>query len=155
MTTARLPPQLSMSSNGDIGIVPNSLTPINFAPYGGSLFMCAGSTTPWQSHLGGEESNGVNARDFAGAFSAQLTTTVTASVGFNTINRNTFAHAMRYWGIYPNNMTDAAIVQYFDPYMCVRFCGCARERVRCVVCALTRGCCFAPRAGMATSTRSR
>jgi hypothetical protein len=111
--------QLNVASNGALSVKPGSLTPISFAPYGGQLFMCAGSTTPWQSHLGGEESWGVDARDFAGTFSALLSTTVSSSVGYNTINMNNFAHPMRYFGVYPAQLTSASVVQYFDPYMCV------------------------------------
>jgi hypothetical protein len=48
--------QLTTAANGALSITPGTLTPVSFAPYGGSLFMCAGTTSPWQSHLGGEES---------------------------------------------------------------------------------------------------
>jgi hypothetical protein len=111
--------QLSLSANGDMGIVPGSLTPINFAAYGGVLSLCAGQTSPWMSHLGGEESVGVNGRDFAGTFASQLSTTITSANGFNTVSLSTFAHAMRYFGVYPAALTSASVVQNFDPYMCV------------------------------------
>jgi hypothetical protein len=112
--------QLSIAANGDMGIVPGSLTPIDFSAWGGQLFMCAGQTTPWQSHLAGEESWGVHARDYAGTFASQLSTGITSAVGFNTLSLDTFAMAMRYFGVYPAQMTAAAVTQYFDPYMCVQ-----------------------------------
>ena len=109
--------QLTTAANGALSITPGTLTPVSFAPYGGSLFMCAGSTSPWQSHLGGEESTGVNARDFAGTFNALLTTGITSAVGYNTVSLDTFSHSMRYFGIYPNALTAANVVANFDPYM--------------------------------------
>ena len=111
--------QLALSSNGDMSIVPGSLAPVSLAPYGGQLFMCAGSTTPWQSHLGGEESVGANGRDFAGTFATQLSSNITTAVGYNTLQLDQFAYVMRFFNVYPNNVSPSTVTQFFDPYMCV------------------------------------
>lgn len=107
--------QLSMSASGDLTVTPGSLTPIDFSPYGGLANTCAGSTTPWQCHLGGEESIVVNSRDFAGTFfpgQANIT-------GFNTVSLTGLAPMMRHFGVYPATLTNAAVVNNLNPYMCV------------------------------------
>jgi hypothetical protein len=103
--------QLSVSVSGDLGIVPGTLTPIDFSAYGGLVSPCAGSTTPWQSHLGSEESVGIDARDFAGTF---FPGTVT---NYNTVSLSTASMFMRYFGIYPAQLTAANLIANFDPYM--------------------------------------
>ena len=102
---------IAMSNNGDLSVLPGSLTAINWAPYGGLLSPCAGSTTPWQSHLGSEESTGViDARDFAGYFYGTVP-------NYKSVSLTSFAGFMRYFGVYPAQLTNAAVIANYDPYM--------------------------------------
>ena len=122
--------QVVQNANGVLTPKPNTLVPVDFSAYGGLLNPCAGSTTPWQSHIGGEESILVNARDFeATYFSA--TTSVGGSntyntVGFNSLTANSaslsynqmqLATMVRYFGEYPATVTANDIATYIDPYM--------------------------------------
>ena len=38
-------------------LTPTSIAPVDWSAYGGLLFACAGSTTPWGTHLGAEETD--------------------------------------------------------------------------------------------------
>lgn len=109
-------------TTGVLSAKPNTMVPINWSAYGGILATCAGSTTPWQSHLGSEESYMQDGRDWAGTMFG----TVTAAQGFNTIalglseSLNSFTSVtsqMRYFGIYPNQMTTANVIANINPYM--------------------------------------
>jgi hypothetical protein len=125
--------QINVASNGDLSVQPGSLTAIDFSASGGLVSPCAGSVTPWMTHLGSEElwglGNAADGRDFAGNFLG-----VTTLNGFNTISitntasTNTLANClnqfypcflqgfMRYFGVYPNTLTTATVQQYLQPY---------------------------------------
>jgi secreted PhoX family phosphatase len=108
--------QLNMAANGELSVTPGSLTAIDWSASGGILNPCAGSTTPWQSHLGSEESVGLDGRDFAGTFLG-----VTSLSGYNTVSINSTSTSgvpviMRYFGVYPNTLTPAVVVQNLQPY---------------------------------------
>ena len=103
---------LTLSTSGDLSVKPGTLKPINWAPYGGLLSPCAGSTTPWQSHLGSEESTGIDARDFAAFF--YQTVPYAKSLSLSTFASSGF---MRYWGVYPSTLTNATVLANYDPYM--------------------------------------
>ena len=62
----------------------------------------------------------MNARDFSGTFATALGSTLTSAVGFNTVTLNSAAMLMRYFGVYPAQVTAANVVASIDPYMCVR-----------------------------------
>jgi hypothetical protein len=102
---------LTLSTSNDLAVTPGTLKPINWAPYGGLVSPCAGSTTPWQSHLGSEESTGVvDARDFAAYFYQTVSYA-------KSISLSNFAGFMRYFGVYPAQLTNATVLANYDPYM--------------------------------------
>lgn len=101
---------LTLSSSNDLAVTPGTLKPINWAPYGGLLSPCAGSTTPWQSHLGSEESTGIDARDFAAYFYQTVPYAKSLSL-------SSFTGFMRYFGVYPAQLTNATVLANYDPYM--------------------------------------
>lgn len=123
--------QLSVSAGGDLAVTPGSLTAIDFSAYGGIVNSCAGSTAPWQCHLGGEENDIIaDSRDFVATFFPGQATVI----GSNPVPLASLGLMMRYFGIYPSNLTASAVVSHLNPYMCVVFkppvlCSCwARAR---------------------------
>ncbi len=108
--------QLDRDADNKLVPVKGTLRAIDWSASGGVMNTCAGSTTPWSTHLGSEENfivgGGINARDFAGTFAG----TVTTAQGFNSISLNNVAMSMRYFGIYPAQLTNALVLQNLDPY---------------------------------------
>ena len=122
--------QVVLGANGVLAPKPGTLVPVDFSAYGGLLNPCAGSTTPWQSHIGGEESILVNARDFEGTYYGNTTSlggsNTYANMGYNILNANSAALSYtqtqlytmsRYFGEYPATVTNTDVATYIDPYM--------------------------------------
>ena len=118
------------NANGVLAPTPGTLVPVDFSAYGGLLNPCAGSTTPWQSHIGGEESILVNARDFEATYFGASTpvggSNTYTTVGFNNLAVSSsslsyyqmqLATLVRYFGEYPATVTATDIATYIDPYM--------------------------------------
>ena len=125
--------QVQQGANGVLSPVPNTLVPVDFSAYGGLLNPCAGSTTPWQSHLGSEENVMADARDFEATYYGSSINVgganTYATVGFNNLASTSYvngnlaytqynlaSHA-RYFGEYPATVTATDIQTYIDPYM--------------------------------------
>ena len=109
--------QISVASNGDLSVVPGSLAPIDWSASGGLMNPCAGSVTPWQSHLGSEETVTLDGRDFATTFlSVSALNGNTISLTSNSSSMLNFMLAMRYFGVYPNTLSAAKVLQYLQPY---------------------------------------
>ncbi len=73
----------------------------------------------------------MNGRDFSGTFATALGSNLTSAVGFNTVSLNSAAMLMRYFGVYPAQLTAANVVANIDPYMCARASVClCRMRAR-------------------------
>ena len=121
--------QVQQGAGGVLSPVPNTLVPVDFSAFGGLLNPCAGSTTPWQTHLGSEESYLANARDFEATFYGASTpvggANTYSTVGFNDLSSNSsslaynqFAMAtmMRYFGKYPAAVSNSDITTNIDPY---------------------------------------
>jgi secreted PhoX family phosphatase len=118
--------QVTQGANGVLTPTPNTLVPVDFSAYGGLSRPCAGSTTPWQSHLGSEETIMVNARDFEANFYGTSTnvggSNTYATVGFSATSltgsggQGLLDH-MRYFGKYPATVTTNDIITNIDPYM--------------------------------------
>ena len=122
--------QVVQDANGVLTPKPKTLVPVDFSAYGGLLNPCAGSTTPWQSHIGGEESILVNARDFEGTYYGGSTslggsntyttmgyTNLTASSSAMSYTQAQLYSMVRYFGEYPATVTATDIANYIDPYM--------------------------------------
>ena len=116
--------QVVQGANGVLTAKPGTLQPVDFSAYGGIIRPCAGSTTPWQSHLGSEESIMVNARDFEATFYG-ASTPVGGSNTYTTVGYNSLASSsgsvllqmMRYFGEYPATVINSDITTNIDPYM--------------------------------------
>lgn len=122
--------QVKVGANGVLAPVPGTLVPVDFSAYGGLLNPCAGSTTPWQSHLGSEESYLQNARDFEATYFGASTSVggsnTYTTVGYNSLTANSASVAyyqfqqalmMRYFGKYPSATAASDITTNLDPYM--------------------------------------
>jgi secreted PhoX family phosphatase len=79
-----------------------SVTPVDWSQWGGLWNPCAGSVSPWGTHLGSEEGE-PDARQLAEA--TNLTTL-----------DSKYTQQMKYFGIYPNKTTLEGIRQYVKPY---------------------------------------
>jgi secreted PhoX family phosphatase len=82
---------------------------VDTSEYSGLQNTCAGSESPWGTHLGSEE-NAPNAR------------ALEAGYGFNDtaiLPSGTFSgiySTMRYFGVYPSTLTGAAFKKFYNPY---------------------------------------
>ncbi|KAL4424959.1 hypothetical protein ABPG77_002844 [Micractinium sp. CCAP 211/92] len=92
-------------------LTPRNMKPVDWSALGGLWNPCAGSRTPWGSHIGGEEYE-PDARPFSEAtdlasFKAQMD----ASSGYGEVEGY-----MAYWDVYPADITLNLIKQKFNPY---------------------------------------
>ena len=116
--------QLVQGTNGVLTAKAGTLQPVDFSAYGGLSRPCAGSTTPWQTHLGSEETTMANARDFEATFYG-ATTPVGGSNTYTTVGYNNLASSagmglldmIRFFGEYPATVTNTDVTNYIDPYM--------------------------------------
>ena len=116
--------QVVQNANGVLSAKPGTLVPVDFSAYGGLSRPCAGSTTPWQTHLGSEETIMVNARDFEATFYGSSTSVggsaTYATVGYNSLTTSSGMNLLdmvRYFGEYPATVTTSDVATYIDPYM--------------------------------------
>ncbi|KAK9805169.1 hypothetical protein WJX72_003295 [[Myrmecia] bisecta] len=99
--------QLSQSANGTLTVT--SQSPIDFSAYGGVLGPCAGSVSPWNTHLGSEETT-INARAFAEAKDLADLKKLDSGAYSTAIN------AARYFDLYLPNITLASLKATVNPY---------------------------------------
>jgi hypothetical protein len=93
------------------GLKAISQIPTDWSAWGGLWTPCAGSVSPWQTHLGSEEyepnallfSLAKNATDLYAMMKDDYTVLLVQS-------------QLRYWGLYPNTTTLADINKFFKPY---------------------------------------
>jgi secreted PhoX family phosphatase len=94
-----------------------SVVDASFAAWGGLWTLCAGNTSPWNSHLGGEEYE-PDAKPF------ELATTLygNSSTALQKLDPDSFSsiiNMLRYWGIYAteaSNTSMDAVRAVFNPY---------------------------------------
>lgn len=96
-----------------------ALTPLDvhytdFSADGGVVATCAGSVSPWNTHLGGEEWGLPDARDFE---SWQTDADIMGTAATRGAASDTNRLAFRYWGFSPENISLAALKAVFHPYM--------------------------------------
>lgn len=108
--------QINVAQNGMLSVAPGTLTAIDWSASGGLMNPCAGSVTPWQTHLGSEETIGNDARDFASTF---LGATIAGGANTVALSNGFLMASMRYFGVYPNTLSAATVAQYMQPYKCV------------------------------------
>ncbi|KAL4447900.1 hypothetical protein ABPG75_005119 [Micractinium tetrahymenae] len=99
--------ELEQQANGKL--VPKNLKHVDWSELGGLWIPCAGSRTPWQSHLAGEEYE-PDARPFAEATDLA---SLKAKLGGGYGDIEGF---LRFFSLYPNNITFANLKAKFNPY---------------------------------------
>jgi len=87
---------------------------VDFSAHGGVVGTCAGSVSPWNTHLGGEEWGLPDARDFETWQSLDGHHGGAATRG---AIQNTQRLAFRYYGLDPQNISLEALRAVFHPFM--------------------------------------
>jgi secreted PhoX family phosphatase len=83
---------------------------IDTSEWGGLQGTCAGSVSPWNTHLGSEE-NCPNARALEAGYSLPDSTPLGSVSTYSGI-----LPMMRYFGVYPNDLTAAVYKKFYNPY---------------------------------------
>lgn len=108
---------LAMTQAADGKLTVTNSEPVNFADYSGTWILCAGSYSPWNTHLGGEEYE-PDARYFEEA--QCLTSAECGDNSLEVIDEDGFGSTigmLRYFGIYANETTSMEEVRAaYDPY---------------------------------------
>eukprot|EP00803_Ostreobium_quekettii_P005282 evm.model.scf_37.8 EVM.evm.TU.scf_37.8 scf_37:59297-67524(+) len=102
--------ELSQGEDGELSIV--SFEAMDWTEFEGVWKPCAGSVTPWQTHLGSEESS-PNARDMTVKNQKEWDALKLSEYGDSANDTEEF---MRWYGKYPNELTFNFIKENFNPY---------------------------------------
>ncbi len=96
---------LAMTQAADGKLTVTNSEPVDFSKFGGTWILCAGSYSPWNTHLGGEEYE-PDARYLEEA--ECLTSAECGDASLEVIDENGFGgiiSMLRYYGIYANEST--------------------------------------------------
>ena len=108
---------LAMRQAADGTLTVTNSEPVDFSSWGGTWILCAGSYSPWNTHLGGEEYE-PDARYFQEA--ECLTSAECGDASLEVIDEDGFGSVvsmLRFFGIYANETTPMEQVKaVFDPY---------------------------------------